>query len=49
MDQLVSFLNKNQQLKEMNSNISHYEGYLKSLKEDKIYLKSLNENDFKSN
>ena len=49
MDQLVSFLNKNPQLKQMNSNISHYEGYLKSLKEDKIHLKSLNENDFKSN
>ena len=41
MNQLTSFLNKNPQLKEMNSNISHYEGYLKSLKEDKIYLKSL--------
>ena len=41
MEQLVLFLNKNPQLKEMNSNISHYEGYLKSLKEDKIYLKSL--------
>ena len=47
MEQLVSFLNKNPQLKQMNSNISHYEGYLKSLKDDKIYLKSLKENDSK--
>ena len=41
MDKLLSFLNKNPQLKQMNSNISHYEGYLKSLKEDEKYVKSL--------
>lgn len=36
LEKIVTFLNKNPKLKLMNSNIKFNEGYLKSLKEDKI-------------
>lgn len=36
LEKIVTFLNKNPKLKQINSNIKFNEGYLKSLKEDKI-------------
>ena len=42
LEKIISFFEENPHLKQINSHISFNEGYLKSLKEDKMFKKKKN-------